>query len=165
MRARIHPSRSAAGGFSYVEVLLAVILVAVTLVPALQALRIGITGAKTGLDMTASARALGNKMEELLARPYADLLGAAAATGNSSSTPVAAFDPNATLAYPLPAVAPAGPGFTDTSFNVYVTMVDPATGLPTAGVSPDLGLLLVRVSSPSSGQELVAYRARVELTD
>ena len=59
-------------GFTYVEVVLSVVLLAVLLVPALQALQTGISGGATP-TFAASAPTLRAKMEEALAIPFGDL--------------------------------------------------------------------------------------------
>lgn len=59
-------------GFTYVEVVLSVALLAVLLVPALQALQTGIAGGATA-TIAAKAPTLRAKMEEALAVPFADL--------------------------------------------------------------------------------------------
>lgn len=58
-------------GFSYAEVLLSVILLAVLLVPALQALNTGIAG--SGSDLAARQLGLRSKMEEVLGKPFMKL--------------------------------------------------------------------------------------------
>ena len=58
--------------FTYVEVVLSVALLAVLLVPALQALQTGISGGATP-TLAASAPTLRAKMEEVLAIPFGDL--------------------------------------------------------------------------------------------
>jgi Tfp pilus assembly protein PilV len=59
-------------GFSYVEVLLSVILLAVLLVPALQALQSGIRDGATP-SMAARPPLLRAKMEEVLSNPFPEL--------------------------------------------------------------------------------------------
>lgn len=69
-------------GFSYLEVVLATALVALALVPALEALEIGIRGGGIHeLEVTRHYHVLG-KMEEVLAQPFVDLEAEAAASGN-----------------------------------------------------------------------------------
>lgn len=79
-------------GFSYVEVLVAVILVAVSLVPAVDALRSGIFGAGVHEAAAAEHYQLKAKMEEVLAEPYA-LLDTAAQAAGSATTPTSYSDP------------------------------------------------------------------------
>ncbi len=59
-------------GFSYVEILLSVVLLTVLLVPALQALQSGVAGGQSP-SLAARQLALRDKMEQVLARPFADL--------------------------------------------------------------------------------------------
>ena len=81
-----HPAQR---GFSYAEVLLSVVLLAVLLVPALQALQSGIAG---GLSPAAAARQanLRAKMEEVLAKPFSDLYAPTYAVGGNTATSVSA---------------------------------------------------------------------------
>jgi len=78
------PGRRRAG-FSYVEVLLATALLALALVPALEALEIGVRGG--GVHEAEAARhyrALG-ALEEVLAQPFSDLVAEAIAAGGAAS--------------------------------------------------------------------------------
>lgn len=59
-------------GFSYVEILLSVVLLALLLVPALEALQTGITGTQSA-PLLARNLALRDKMELVLSKPFADL--------------------------------------------------------------------------------------------
>ena len=63
---------SAQRGFSYVEILLSVVLLAMLLVPALEALQTGITGTQSAAQL-ARHQALRDKMELVLSKPFADL--------------------------------------------------------------------------------------------
>lgn len=73
-------------GLTYVEVLIASVLIMIALVPAVEALHTGMLGSKV-LDTTSSEHyAALARMEEVLAEPYGTLIGAAAAAG-SQSTP------------------------------------------------------------------------------
>ena len=78
--------RRAWRGFSYVEVLLSAALLAVLLVPALQALNTGIAGSTRNL--AAPALALQAKMEEVLARPFGDLYAETYLAGGNTTTSV-----------------------------------------------------------------------------
>ena len=74
------------GGFSYVEILVAVVLLAVALVPALEALQTAVLGA--GIHETHAVRhhRLTAKLEEVLAAPFSALEAAeAAAAGGPTS--------------------------------------------------------------------------------
>ena len=82
-------------GYSYVEILIAAILIAISLVPIMDALRTASVG--TGVYESYSARhfSLLAKMEEVLAEPYGSLDAEAVAVGNST-TPTAYSDPLST---------------------------------------------------------------------
>jgi type II secretory pathway pseudopilin PulG len=71
-------------GFSYVEVLLSVILVAVLLVPALQALQSGVSGGQSAAIAARQAK-LQALMEQVLAKPFYDLYAQTYTAGNSTS--------------------------------------------------------------------------------
>ena len=72
-------------GISYVEVLVAIMLVAITLVPALEALQSGIKGADIHEDYTVDHYQLVARFEEVLVQPFSDLLFAAAQAGDSTT--------------------------------------------------------------------------------
>ena len=79
-------------GFSLVEVLIATVLIAVTLVPAMEALLPGIQG--SGIHQTRSEdhyRLMG-KIEETLAEPFASLDAAAIAAGNPTTPTIYSDD-------------------------------------------------------------------------
>jgi hypothetical protein len=73
-----------------VEVVLSVVLLAVLLVPALEALQTGISGGATPA-LAASAPALRAKMEEVLAAPFGDLYAQTYLGGGNSSAINAAY--------------------------------------------------------------------------
>lgn len=75
-------------GFSYAEVLLATMLLALLLVPALQALNTAILGGSS----TLLTRQLGlrNKMEEVLSKPFGTLYAETYLVGGNTSTSVSA---------------------------------------------------------------------------
>lgn len=148
-------------GLSYIEVLIAAALLAAALAPALQAVTGGLLGTRVHADLSQGMTPVFGKMEELLARPYPVLQRAAASTGSaggSATTAVAVYNPAQTLAFPLPATPPAGPGFSDPAFDVYIHSIDPATG---GAASSDTGLLQIRVVAKAGGQTLTTYKARV----
>jgi type II secretory pathway pseudopilin PulG len=64
-----------------VEVLVAMALLAVLLVPTMRALQTGIVGADVHSDIAASHFRLTSRLEELLAEPFVDLSDAAIAAG------------------------------------------------------------------------------------
>lgn len=71
-------------GLSYIEVIIATALIAIALVPMLEALQTGIQGANVHQSLTTDHYQLKAKMEEVLAEPFASLLNAAAAAGNKT---------------------------------------------------------------------------------
>jgi prepilin-type N-terminal cleavage/methylation domain-containing protein len=78
-------------GFSYVEVLIAVVIIAVCLAPALDALRDGVRAAGAELDYTKNQQRLKTRFEDVLANSFATLDAAAMAAGNNPSSIVAAY--------------------------------------------------------------------------
>lgn len=69
-------------GFSYIEVLVAGVLISVTLVPALEALQGAVTGSELHERVTTQQYHLRNKLEEVLAKSFKELDIAAMAAGN-----------------------------------------------------------------------------------
>jgi type II secretory pathway pseudopilin PulG len=83
-----HPSPSLKQhGFTYTEVMLSAVLLAVLLVPALQALQTGIAG---GANRFVAARSplLSAKMEEVLSKPFPDLYAETYLAGANTATSV-----------------------------------------------------------------------------
>jgi type II secretory pathway component PulJ len=76
-------------GFSYVEILLSVVLLAVLLVPALEALQSAIAG-NANAALVSRHLALQDKMERVLSRPFADLYTQTYAPGGNTTTSVSA---------------------------------------------------------------------------
>ncbi len=68
-------------GLTLVEVLVATVLLAILLVPAINALQTGIVGAGVHADVTSNHYRLTSALEELLAEPFASLGDAATAAG------------------------------------------------------------------------------------
>ena len=66
-------------GLSYIEVLVATLLIAVALVPMMEALGPGLQGAQIHRDHAEVHYALTGKLEEVLAQPFDDLDAAASA--------------------------------------------------------------------------------------
>lgn len=75
-------------GFSYAEVLLSVMLLAILLVPAMQALNSAILGGSNNL--AARQFNLRNKMEEVLSKPFGKLYAETYLTGGNTITSVSA---------------------------------------------------------------------------
>jgi hypothetical protein len=84
------PSAARAHGFSYVEVLLSVVLLAVLLVPAMQSLQSGIRNAVTPA-IAARPHLLRAKMEEVLSNPFPELYAATYAAGANTNGVNAAY--------------------------------------------------------------------------
>lgn len=79
-----HPAVHAAG-FSYVEVLIATLLIVVTLLPAIEALYPAVAGAGYHGTRVEDHYQLAGRLEELLVEPFADLDAAATAAGNETT--------------------------------------------------------------------------------
>lgn len=77
-------SYSRSQGFSYLEVLVAVVLVGIMLVPAMQAIQAGIKSTELHGSVTTQHYALQSRMEEILAEAYSSLLAAAETAGSNS---------------------------------------------------------------------------------
>ena len=71
-------------GFSYVEILLSVVLLAILLVPALDAVQTAVMGSQNGATVLARELALRDYMERVLARPFAELYERTYAQGGNS---------------------------------------------------------------------------------
>jgi len=84
-------SRRRSRGFSYVEVIVAMLIVAAALVPALEALRPGLAGAAAERTYSVNQQRLKARMEEVLANDFRVLDAAAMAAGNSATATVAAY--------------------------------------------------------------------------
>ena len=117
-------------GFSYVEVLIATVLIAMSLVPALEALQTGLQGSSNYLHVVEDHNYVQARLEEVLAEPIDALEAAALAAGS----------PTALSSY-------SDPPATERRLLVYVSRydgddadsdADPFTGT-------DAGLLWVRV--------------------
>ncbi len=78
-------------GVTYIEVMVATVLIALTLVPALDALSPGMQGSALHRQHAEVHYALSGKMEMLLAEPF-DNLDAAAITAGSWTTPTSYSD-------------------------------------------------------------------------
>ena len=78
-------------GLSYIEVLIAVVIIAVCLAPATDALRDGVRAAGIQLDYTRNQQRLKTRFEEVLANNFSTLDAAAMLAGNSPSATVAAY--------------------------------------------------------------------------
>ncbi|OIQ96181.1 hypothetical protein GALL_218100 [mine drainage metagenome] len=128
------------GGLSYVEALIAVVIFAVCLVPAVDALRDGLSAADALRPQAVNQQRLEARLEEVLANRFATLDDAAMAAGNSPSAIAAAYSDAA--------------GGTD---RLLVTLYRyDGSGL----TGSDSGLLWVRVAIEGSSLSLDTLRTR-----
>lgn len=72
------------GGFSYIEVLIAMTLIAVCLVPAIEALQSGIRSSAPQSDYSRDRFGTQEKMEEVLSAPFSSLAAAALTAGGAT---------------------------------------------------------------------------------
>jgi Tfp pilus assembly protein PilV len=82
--ARLQQRCNRASGFAYLEVLVAALVLAVCAVPAANAIKNGLDAGSAGQAKAAELRCLRNRMETVLAEPYASL-NSAAGTGTGTS--------------------------------------------------------------------------------
>jgi hypothetical protein len=87
--------RRAQGGATYLEVLIAALLLAIVLVPAIEALHTGILGTTINTEASNRHYAAVARTEEVLAEPYTLLLAAAGTAGNYK-TPTSYSDASGT---------------------------------------------------------------------
>ncbi len=74
-----------ASGFSYLEVLVAMVILAIAIVPAMQSIHTGILASGIQESLTQQHYALTKRMEELRTESYAQLLTAAKTAGNETT--------------------------------------------------------------------------------
>ncbi len=141
MSARIPSARlrRRAAGFSYVEVLIATVLVAVALAPAIEALVVGIQGAGIHAALTEEHYHVVGRLEEVLAEPFDDLDAEALAVGDPA-LPTAYSDAGGTPRRRLVFLARYDADDADSDG-------DPFTG-------GDYGLLWVEVEVENTGRTL-----------
>ena len=144
--ARPAPPACAQAGFSYLEVLVAIVVIALSLPPALQALRIGLASA----DVQAQALSLNERataaLEGVLAEPFATLRAEAASAG-ARTTATSYSDPAGTPGRVLVFLSYYDALDSDGDGNAF-TILDPNTDGdtdPWTGTAPHIGLLWVRV--------------------
>jgi len=85
--------RSRQAGFSYAEALLAVTVLAIALVPALETLQTAFTGTAVTETVVQWQQQLATRIEEVLAEPFTTLAAAALAAG-SETVPSSYSDPS-----------------------------------------------------------------------
>lgn len=138
-------ARRAARGFSYIEILIATVLIAVALPPAMDALGSGLLGAAVHEQRSVAHYDLSGKMEDVLAQPFDDLASAALAAGGAgvaSSYSDAAGTPSRRLVY----------------LSLYDGDNADADNNPFTGTDPDL--LWVRIAIEGSADALETLQNR-----
>jgi type II secretory pathway component PulJ len=93
---RLRHAHQTAFGFTYVEVVVAIFLVALTLVPAINALQSGVHAGAIHAHQATDRYRLTGAMELILARPFAELEAAADAAGGPTVIIDAYSDPDGT---------------------------------------------------------------------
>lgn len=83
----------ASNGFSYVEILVAMSLIAVALIPAMNALRVGVTATTVHETRVVNHYEMVGRMEQVLAEPFG-LLNTAAGVAGDEKTPTTYSDPS-----------------------------------------------------------------------
>lgn len=76
MNRAVAPGAGLASGFAYIEVLIAVLLLALCALPAANAVKNGLNAADAAPKRAIALRCMRDKMEAVLARPYIELLAA-----------------------------------------------------------------------------------------
>ena len=132
-------------GLTLAEVLVAMVLLALVLLPAMQALRTSVTGADVHNDLANNHFRLTSRMEELLAESFTDLEAAAVAAGT----------PSAVTSYSEPAGPPG-------RLLVYLAAYDgdnaDADDDPFTGTDP--GILWLRVEAEGTAHSLETVKAQ-----
>jgi len=72
-------------GFTYIEVIIAMFILAVAIVPAMEALQTGIQGASIHQSLTQQHYAVTKRMETMMAEPFGALLSAAQVASNATT--------------------------------------------------------------------------------
>ncbi|MEQ1560847.1 MAG: hypothetical protein ABL933_18175 [Methyloglobulus sp.] len=108
-------------GFSYVEVLVATMLVAIALVPAMNALQMGIMGVNVHKTSTTEHFCRLRKIEELQAQPFTNLLAAAKVAANTTT---ATYFSDESTRNDLPCYDPTGDSQQKLRRLVYIALYD-----------------------------------------
>jgi Tfp pilus assembly protein PilV len=87
-------------GVSYVEILIATLLITIALVPMMEALQPGLQGTQVNRQQSEQHFALKGKLESVLAEPFTDLDAAATAAG-AATIATSYSDPGATVPHQL----------------------------------------------------------------
>jgi prepilin-type N-terminal cleavage/methylation domain-containing protein len=118
-------------GFSFVEIMVAVVLLAVCAVPMGEAIRNGIAAASVGADKARELRCMKNTMETILAAPYQTLWEASMKDGG--------------ISYPLPEDAACA----DVVRTVSITMKEFSGTTPRTPTASERETALLQVSAAS----------------
>ena len=132
-------TRGRQAGISYVEALLAVVVLGIGLVPALDSLQTAFSGASVNEALVIGQQQLASRLEEVAAEPYSSLDEAAQAAG--SETVASSYSD------------PAGPDRVLVFLSRYDGDADPFT-------TTDEGLIWVRVTIENTAHELTTLVAR-----
>ena len=132
-------------GLTLVEVLVATVLLAIMLVPAINALTTSSQGAEVHRELASNHFRLTSRLEELLAEPFAELEAAAIAAGS----------PQAATIYSETAGAPG-------RLVVYLSACDGdnADGDGDLFTGTDAGILWIRVEVENTVHDLQTIRAQ-----
>jgi len=133
-------------GMTYVEVLVATVLVVLMLIPAMEALMPGIQGSALHKQRAEQQYVLQGKMEQVLAKPFADLLDAAKTAG----------------AHTNPTTYSDIPGAVPIPINVYLWPydVDDADADNDVFTGGEDDIIWVRVAMPDDSQSLQSLKSR-----
>ena len=82
------PLRSGATGLAYIEVMVALVVVVIALVPALNAMQLGLRGSQWLGAIAVRDTSLRGKMEEVMARPFDTLNAETFLSGGNTTTSV-----------------------------------------------------------------------------
>ena len=148
-------------GFSYVEVMVATVLLVVALVPMLDALQTGIQGASIHESITTDHYQLVAVTEEVLAEPFTTLLTAAAVAGNKN-TPSSYSDATGTPVRRLVYLSFYDAGNSDGDNDPF-TILDANTDAdnnPYTGTDVDISLLWIRTEIEASQQSIETLTSR-----
>jgi type II secretory pathway pseudopilin PulG len=134
-------------GFSLAEVLVAITLLMIMIVPAMNALSEGVLVAKIHQDEAGRVREIQNKMEEILARSFSKLDNEA--LGKNSSDTTAISFPLATVSSPPNPMDDSG--YSDSKYDVYIFRCAKNASNTLILNNSSLALLCVQIKQKSSG--------------
>ncbi len=138
-----YPLRRAAG-LSYIEVLVATLLIAIALVPMMDALGPGLQGARIHRDQAEVHYALAGKLETVLAQAFDDLDAAASAAGDYKIA-TSYSDPGATVPHEV---------------FIWRYDVDDADGDGDVFTGGEDDILWIRVATTDAATDLQTLRSR-----